>query len=101
MTNPKFWQDHEFDAGATFIVASWRPGFTHMGAVPRNGDVFDKTGVRPDRLRSLFESRWIRMAGPGEIPAAPAELDRAPLDQALASAGFTAEKPKTKRSARG
>lgn len=78
MTNPKFWQDHEFNPEATFIVAGWLPGFTHKGYTPKRGTVFDKDGVRPDRLRSLYESRWIRMAEPGElafIAPAPEAID--------------------------
>lgn len=76
MTNPKFWQDHLFDPAATFIVANWRPGFTHKGSVPKSGAIFDKSGVRPDRLRSLYESRWIRIANPGELAqVAPSHTD--------------------------
>ncbi len=66
MINPQFWQDHQFDAAATFIVAGWLPGFTHKGYTPKRGTVFDKSGIREDRLRSLYESRWIRMAEAGE-----------------------------------
>jgi len=70
MTNPKFWQA-PFDQNATFIVASWPAGYTHKGEVPRRGTVFDKAGVKPNILATLYETRWIRMSEAGEAIADP------------------------------
>lgn len=96
MTNPKFWQDHEFNPEATFIVAGWLPGFTHKGYTPKRGTVFDKDGVRPDRLRSLYESRWIRMAEPGELARiAPTHTDLMVAPEAIDAVIDAAEKTAT------
>lgn len=97
MTNPKFWHDHEFNADATFIVAGWLPGFTHKGIVPQKGKVFDKAGVRPDRLRALYEQRWIRMAEPGEELA----YQNSPLPNAdeMQAEADKADKPRRKKQA--
>ena len=65
--NPKYWLP-KFDPSAVFIIANWRPGFTHGGTVPARDSVLDTTGIRPDTLRALYENRWIRMAEPGELP---------------------------------
>jgi len=63
----KFWQD-KFDPAATLVVAAWPSGFTHKGRAPRRGEILDKSGVAPNILRAMYESRWVRMAEPHEIP---------------------------------
>lgn len=51
-----------FDREAEFIVAAWPRGYSCAGVQLRPGDPVDKTKFNGRLLRSLYESRWIKMA---------------------------------------
>lgn len=69
-----FWRP-TFDPNAVLIVFAWPRNFTHKGRTPRKGEILDKEGVAPNVLRALYESRWVRMAEPHELPPALDQLN--------------------------
>lgn len=62
----RYWQP-DFDPAATYVVAAWPKGYTVRGEQPKRGEIFDKTAVSLQILRSHYEARWIDMVEPAKV----------------------------------